>query len=71
MELIIMEYLYVLLAFIFVTVIALVLKAKRDKEAKAMRDKERDFVMKEEIKAAADLEARKKSGQAQPKTPKK
>ena len=57
-----MEYLYVLLAFIFVTVIALVLKAKREKETKAMRDKERDFVMKEEIKVAAEMEAQKKDG---------
>ena len=59
-----MEYLYVLAAFIFVTVIALVMKAKREKELKAMKDKERDFVMSEQIKAAAEIEARKKAAQA-------
>ncbi len=36
-----MEYLYVLAAFIFVTVIALMLKAKREKKAKTLKDKER------------------------------
>lgn len=56
-----MEYLYVLAAFIFVTVIALILKSKRDKEAKTVRDKERDLVMKEQIKASAEIEARKKA----------
>jgi len=59
-----MEYLYVLAAFIFVTVIALYLKAKREKEAKAMEDNERDFVMTEQIKAAAEIEAKKKAAQA-------
>ncbi len=39
-----MEYLYVLAAFIFVTVIALVLKAKREKGTTAIKDKERDLV---------------------------
>ncbi len=56
-----MEYLYVLLAFIFVTVVALVLKSKRDKAAKLMKENEREFVMQEQIKAAADIEARKKA----------
>ena len=56
-----MEYLYVLAAFIFVTVIVLILKSKRDKEAKTVRDKERDLVMKEQIKASAEIEARKKA----------
>ena len=36
-----MEYLYVLAAFIFVTVIAFILKAKREKEAKTLKDKNR------------------------------
>jgi len=58
-----MEYLYVLASFIFVTVIALYLKSKREKEAKAMRDKERDLVMSEQIKATAEIEARKKAQQ--------
>ena len=65
-----MEYLYVLAAFIFVTVIALVMKAKRDKQAKIMNDKERDFVMSEQIKAAAEIEAKKKAAQAAQKVPK-
>ena len=66
-----MEYLYVLAAFIFVTVIALVLKAKRDKAAKIMREKEQEFVMQEEIKAAAEKQARKKANAEQAKkTPK-
>jgi len=59
-----MEYLYVLASFIFVTVIALVLKARRDKEAKALKNKERDLVMQEQIKASAEIEAKKKAQQA-------
>ncbi len=58
-----MEYLYVLAAFIFVTVIALVLKAKREKGTTAIKDKERDLVATEQIKSAAEIEARKKTEQ--------
>ena len=59
-----MEYLYVLIAFIFVTVIALILKAKRSKQQNALKAKERDLVMQEQIKASAEIEARKKAQQA-------
>ena len=59
-----MEYLYVMAAFIFVTVVALVLKSKRAKEAKIIKDKERDLVMEEQIKASAAITARKKAQQA-------
>ena len=59
-----MEYLYVMAAFIFVTVVALVLKSKRAKEAKIIKDKERDLVMEEQIKASAAIAARKKVQQA-------
>ncbi|MEH6457304.1 MAG: hypothetical protein V7749_13325 [Cocleimonas sp.] len=58
-----MEYLYVLAAFVFVTVIALMLKAKRAKEEKTIKDKERDLIMEEKIKASAEMEARKKTQQ--------
>ncbi|MGK0270333.1 MAG: hypothetical protein ACI88H_000976 [Cocleimonas sp.] len=56
-----MEYLYVFAAFIFVTVIALVLKSKREKAARALKEKGKDLVMQEQIKAAAEIEARKKA----------
>ncbi len=59
-----MEYLYVLAAFIFVTVIALLLKSKRAKETKMAKDKERDLVMQEQIKVSAEIEARNKAQQA-------
>lgn len=58
-----MEYLYVLAAFVFVTVVALMLKTKRAKEAKAIKDKERDLVMQEQIRTNAEIEARKKAQQ--------
>lgn len=60
-----MEYLYVLGAFILVTVIALVLKSKSNKQAKIRKNQERDFVMQEQIKASAEIEARKKAQQTQ------
>lgn len=56
-----MEYLYVFAAFIFVTIIALILKSKRDKEAKVKKDKEHDLVIKEQIKTHSQIEARKKN----------
>ena len=59
-----MEYLYVIAAFIFVTIVALILKAKRAKEMQAMREKEQEFVLQEQIKANAEIEARKKAQQA-------
>ena len=37
-----MEYIYVLAAFIFVTVIALYLKAKREKDASILEDKAKE-----------------------------
>lgn len=63
-----MEYLYVVAAFIFVTIVALVLKAKRTKQAKVMKEKERDLVIQEQIKATAEIEARKKAAQAKNKS---
>ena len=63
-----MEYLYVLASFAFVTVVALILKSKRDKEARVMRDKERDLLMQEQIKASAEIEAKKKAQKAKSNT---
>ena len=62
-----MEFLYVLASFVFVTVVALILKSKRDKEMRAMKEKENDLVMQEQIKATAEIEARKKALQAKEK----
>ena len=59
-----MEYLYVLASFIFVTVVALVLKSKRAKQAKVMEEKGRDLVMQEQIKASALKEAKEKAQHA-------
>jgi len=56
-----MEYLYVLASFIFVTAIALYLKSKRDKQVREMREQEKEFLMKEQIKASAEIEAKKKA----------
>jgi len=56
-----MEYLYVLASFIFVTAIALYLKSKRDKQVREMREQEKEFLMKEQIKASAEIEAKKRA----------
>jgi len=57
-----MEYLYVLAAFLFVTAIAFYLKAKREKQAKEMRERDQAFMMEEQMKAAAEKAAKEKAG---------